>query len=167
MVSIPTLTANGDAKRWGRAIFAFSAPMGVEPNTARRDHIAAYVRFAPLKKPCAKGGETELASNATVQQRITSLRLYFDFLVQEQSIGSTRSGRDHHVAGASVGGIRHRGLIPRHRKLPWIPGEDEWAALLPVVRAKSIRHRVMFCLAYCAKNSAHSERKTLIQQDAC
>jgi integrase/recombinase XerD len=52
------------------------------------------------------------------------------------------------VPGTSVGGMRHRGLIPRHRKLPWIPGENEWAALLPFVKPKSIRHRFMFCLAY-------------------
>ena len=57
-------------------------------------------------------------------------------------------GRGHYVPGSSVGGMRHRGLIPRHRKLPWIPGDSEWAALLALVKAKSIRHRLMFCLAY-------------------
>ena len=89
-----------------------------------------------------------MAANATLQQRITSLRLYYDFLVQDQIIVVNPVGRGHYVPGSSVGGMRHRGLIPRHRKLPWIPGDSEWATLLPLVKAKSIRHRLMFCLAY-------------------
>ena len=164
----PTLTANDDARRWlqsvadlglapntieayGRGVeqyLFFSRSKGVAPDKAKRDHIAAYVRFASSKKPRAGGDETELAANATLQQRITALRLYFDFLVQEQSIEVNPVGRGHYVPGASVGGMKHRGLIPRHRKLPWIPRESEWAALLPLVKAKSIRHRLMFCLAY-------------------
>lgn len=86
----PTLATNDDAKRWlqsvadlglasntveayGRGVEQysyFSASMGVLPNKARRDHIAAYVRFASSKKPNTSGGEVELAANATVQQRI-------------------------------------------------------------------------------------------------
>jgi len=164
----PTLTTDDDAKRWpqsvadlglasntveayGRGVeqyLFFSRSKGVAPDKARRDHIAAYVRFASSKRPSSAGGETESAANATLQQRITSLRLYYDFLVQEQIVVVNPVGRGHYVPGSSVGGMRHRGLIPRHRKLPWIPGESEWAALLPLVKAKSIRHRLMFCLAY-------------------
>ncbi len=54
--------------------------------------------------------------------------------------------RGRYAPGRSAGG--NRGLIPRTRKLPWIPKEDEWAALLEVLRKRPIRQRLMFCLAY-------------------
>ncbi len=164
----PTLTTHDAAKRWlqsvadlglapntveayGRGVeqyLFFSRSLGVAPNKARRDHIAAYVRFASLKKPGDAGGGSEPAANATVQQRVTSLRLFYDFLVQEQDIPFNPVGRGHYVAGRAFGGMKHKGLIPRHRKLPWIPGEEDWTSLLGFVKTRSIRHRLMFCLAY-------------------
>ena len=40
--------------------------------------------------------------------------------------------------------------MPRHRKLPWIPHDEDWQAMLQVVGGEPIRNRVMFCLAYDA-----------------
>ena len=56
--------------------------------------------------------------------------------------------RGYCMAGRGFGGIRHNGLVPRQRKLPWIPNEDDWLSLLGFVKGRSIRQRLMFCLAY-------------------
>jgi len=39
-------------------------------------------------------------------------------------------------------------LVRRHRKLPWIPTEEQWQALLAVMQGESIRNRLMFALSY-------------------
>jgi len=43
-----------------------------------------------------------------------------------------------------------RGMVARHHKLPWIPNEDDWQAILVVARAESIRNRTMLAFAYDA-----------------
>jgi integrase/recombinase XerD len=42
------------------------------------------------------------------------------------------------------------GLVPRLTKLPWIPNEAEWLALLVAFRGESARNRLMLALAYDA-----------------
>lgn len=42
------------------------------------------------------------------------------------------------------------GLVPRLTKLPWIPTEPEWLALLAAFRGESARNRLMLALAYDA-----------------
>jgi integrase len=84
-------------------------------------------------------------SNATLHQRITAIRLFFDHLVEEGVVvrnpvvrGSLgRSGR----RGA-------RGLVPRFKRLPWIPSDEEWRSFLGVARDEGIRNRCMLALAY-------------------
>ena len=46
--------------------------------------------------------------------------------------------------------LSKRGLVPRHRTLPWIPSDEEWHAIVQVVAGEPIRNRLMFCLAYDA-----------------
>lgn len=41
-------------------------------------------------------------------------------------------------------------LVPRLTKLPWIPNEDEWLAMLAAFRGESARNRLMLALAYDA-----------------
>jgi site-specific recombinase XerD len=87
-------------------------------------------------------------SNATMQQRLTAVRLFFDFLMEENLRSHNPVGRGRYTPGKAFGGKRDRGLISSYRKLPWIPDESQWRAVLEVVRGEPIRNRAMFALAY-------------------
>jgi len=41
-------------------------------------------------------------------------------------------------------------MVARHHKLPWIPNEDDWQAILATAREESIRNRTMLAFAYDA-----------------
>jgi integrase len=58
-----------------------------------------------------------------------------------------RSGR--YTPGRRFGGQQH-GLVPTLTKLPWIPSETEWLAMLTAFRRESARNRLMLALAYDA-----------------
>jgi len=85
-----------------------------------RPTIGAYVRsIAELPVPRArkKGAavRTTLA-HATLQQHLTVVRLFHDFLVEERIC--ERNPLRPAVAG--------RSFIQRQHRLPWIPNEEEW-----------------------------------------
>lgn len=87
-------------------------------------------------------------ANASVQQRLTAIRLFYDFLMEEQQCSANPVGRGRYTPGRVFGGQRDRGLIPRVKKLPWIPSDDDWLALVESVRAGTSRDRFMVALAY-------------------
>jgi site-specific recombinase XerD len=78
-------------------------------------------------------------SNATVQQRLTILRLFYTYLVEEGVCQKNPTAYD--------GGWA---LIPRYRKLPWVHNEDEWRTILLAAKQEPIRNRVMLTFAYDA-----------------
>jgi integrase/recombinase XerD len=78
-------------------------------------------------------------SNATVQQRLTVIRLFYSYLVEE-GVCKTNPVRQ----GGS------RALVRRQRKLPWIPNEDDWQAILAATMQEPVRNRVMLTFAYDA-----------------
>ena len=88
-------------------------------------------------------------ANATLQQRLVPVRLFYDFLVEEGVRESNPVGRGRYSPGRRSGG-RAGPLVPRMVKLPWIPSEAEWLRLLGVVADEPIRNRVMLALAYDA-----------------
>ncbi|MDN7865592.1 site-specific integrase [Burkholderia multivorans] len=67
-------------------------------------------------------------SNATLQQRLTAVRLLFEFLVDEGLIRTNPVSRGHYTTSGHFGARGERGLIPKFRKLPWIPTEAQWTA---------------------------------------
>ena len=79
-------------------------------------------------------------SNATMQQLLTVIRLFHAYLMEE-------GVRTNNPAAHSHTG---RPLIARHHKLPWIPNEDDWHAVLASARNEPIRNRVMLAFAYDA-----------------
>ena len=127
---------------------------GIEPLTAGRADIAVFVRGL-ISRPHRQGGNVVSIdsgvglSNATIQQRLVPVRLFYDFLVEEGVRGSNPVGRGRFVPGRHQGGSRH-GLVPRLTKLPWIPNEQEWLAVLAVAADGSARNRLMLALAYDA-----------------
>lgn len=143
---------------YGRALedfLRFSAARGAEADGAARDHIAEYVHDL-LGRPSPRGGKVRVLdsgaglANATLQQRLTAVRLFYNYLVEEGLRSDNPVGRGRYTPGKGFGGARDRGLIPRYRKLPWIPTDEQWHALLVVARQQPLRNRIMLALAYDA-----------------
>ena len=128
---------------------------GVDPLGADRAHIASYVREL-AERPSHRGANVVSIdsgvglANATLQQRMVPLRLFYDFLVEEGVRESNPVGRGRYTARNRGGGGHQRGLIPRLTKLPWIPTESQWLELLAVAAGEPARNRVMLALAYDA-----------------
>ena len=66
-------------------------------------------------------------ANATMQQRLVPVRLFYDYLIEEGVRESNPVGRGRYTPGRRFGG-QQRGLVPRLTKLPWIPTEPQWLA---------------------------------------
>jgi integrase/recombinase XerD len=99
--------------------------------TVTRLHIGAYL--------ASFQSHNGYLSNATVQQRVTVLRLFYSYLVEEGVCQKNPVGQ-----GGS------RALVRRCRKLPWIPNEGDWQAILVAALQEPIRNRVMLAFAYDA-----------------
>ncbi|MFC5819229.1 tyrosine-type recombinase/integrase [Nonomuraea harbinensis] len=127
---------------------------GVDPVTASRAHIGVFVRALTERR--SRRGANVVAldsgsglSNATIQQRIVPVRLFYDHLMEEGLRDSNPVGRGRYTPGRRWGG-HQRGLVPRLTKLPWIPTEQQWRNVLAVAADEPIRNRVMLALAYDA-----------------
>jgi integrase/recombinase XerD len=123
----------------------FLASKGLTIEQTTRLDIAAYVRDLLLprsgvSKSRPTGGN--LLANATLQQRVTVVRLFYDYLVEE-------GVRERNPVRHGTLGIG--GLVPRYRKLPWIPNDEQWQAILEAARQEPVRNRVMLAMSYdCA-----------------
>jgi integrase len=89
-------------------------------------------------------------ANATLQQRLVALRLFYDYLVEEGQRETNPVGRGRYTPGQALARHRERGLVPRLAKLPWIPNDDEWQRVLNATREEPLRNRLMLALAYDA-----------------
>ena len=148
--------ANNSLEAYARAAedyLAFSVVRDVPIITATKDHIAAYVRDL-TSRPNRRGANAVALdsgaglANATLQQRITAVRLFYDYLIEEGLRSTNPVGRGRYTPGKGFGGARDRGLIPRFTKLPWIPNDEQWQAVLQAARAESFRNRMMLALSY-------------------
>ena len=126
------------------AYLRFLASTGISFGSVVRSTLGAYIRSItelPVPRVLKDGRETRTTlSNATLQQHLTVVRLFHDFLVEENIC--TRN-----PLRPSVGG---RSLIQRHHRLPWIPSEEEWLGILQVCKHESLRNRVMLAMSYDA-----------------
>lgn len=123
--------------------------------TATRADVARYVRDLG-SRPHSRGSNvvaidsgTGLA-NATIQQRLVAVRLFYDHLINEGRRTTNPVGRGRYTPWTPVGTVRASGLVPRFTRLPWIPSDDQWQKLLVAARDESIRNRFMFALGYDA-----------------
>lgn len=128
----------------------------VDAVSAGRSEIAGFVGDL-RRRPGARGAnvvsmESGIGlSNATMQQRLTAIRLFFDYLIEEGRRDTNPVGRGRYTAGKGFGASkRERGMLPRRKKLPWIPDDEEWRRLLDEARGDTIRNRCMLALAYDA-----------------
>jgi len=126
----------------------------VDPVMATRAQIAAYVRGLTGRPSRHGANVVSLDSaaglaNATLQQRLVPVRLFYDFLIEEGLRASNPVGRGRYTPGRRFGG-QQRALVPRLSKLPWIPTEQQWLDVLAVAAKEPVRNRVMLALAYDA-----------------
>ena len=129
---------------------------GIDPMAATRAQVGVFIR--ELTSRPSRRGPNVLAldsgaglSNATLQQRLVPVRLFYDFLMEEGLRESNPVGRGSYTPGRRFGGGHgSRPLVPRMVKLPWIPAEAEWLRILEVFRGEPVRNRVMLALAYDA-----------------
>lgn len=129
---------------------------GVDPVVATRAHVASFVHEL-TSRPSRRGPNVVSfdsgvgLANATLQQRLVAVRLFYDYLVEEGVRADNPVGRGRYTPsrrfGASTG---RRALVPALVKLPWIPSEQQWRDVLSVFVGESIRNRVMLALAYDA-----------------
>lgn len=141
---------------YGRSLNAFLEFCEAHEFTAenvKREQITAYVQDL-AQRPNPKGRAIRhldsgagLAS-ATLQLRLTVLRLFFDYLVEEGIQTDNPVGRGRFTPGKGFGGQRDRGILHRYRKLPWIPTEEQWQQILSAARLEPQRNRLMLALAY-------------------
>jgi integrase/recombinase XerD len=126
---------------------------GIDPLAATRASVAVFVREL-TSRPCRSGVNVVALdsgaglANATLQQRLVPVRLFYDFLVEEGLRESNPVGRGRHAPGRRFRG--GRAVVPRMVKPPWIPSEAEWLQVLAVFRAEPVRNRLMLALAYDA-----------------
>lgn len=145
-----------DAYARGREdFFAFCVNRGITPELATKEHIALWVRDL-TSRPHLRGSNIKSMdsgaglSNATLQQRLTAIRLFFDFVIEKGYRTDNPVGRGRYTPGKGFGGHRDRALIPRYRKLPWIPNNEQWQCILSTASAEPLRNRAMFSLCYDA-----------------
>lgn len=135
--------------------FGFCAGTQAAAWNANREHISLYVRSMTdrprLVRPSMTSGTTPCGlANATIRQRLTAVRLYYDHLVEEGIRSDNPVGRGRYSARAGFRGSGPRALVPTYNSLPWIPGEEEWRYILTMARADSSRNRLMLAMAYDA-----------------
>jgi len=114
---------------YGRCLedyLSFCSRHSLAPQLATREHIALYIhdlatRSNPRGPNILSIQSGRGLSNATMQQRITVVRLFYDYLVEQQLRSDHPVGRGHYVQGKGFGGTRDKGLLPHYQKLPWIP----------------------------------------------
>jgi integrase len=87
-------------------------------------------------------------ADATIQQRLVTARLFFDFCLQRQwRTNPTNPVPRGHWGGPSPA----RGVVPRRRRLPWIPTDPQWQALVAdLFRHEPLRNQALILLAYDA-----------------
>lgn len=153
---IPTVAAIPEARAW----LSFQACRGLALNTldAYGRNLERYLRFLNGATPwaikqdtvgtylrglgCVDEAAVDSFANATIQQHLATLRLFYDYLVEERRCTRNPFRRSE--------GVWARSLVPREHKLPWIPNEEEWCRFLAAASQEIIRNKVMLALSYDA-----------------
>lgn len=116
---------------------------GYKPWQIRRDTAGAYLHgFMSTRTNEVDSTNTSHIANATIQQHLATLRMFHDYLIEEEycTRNPFRSGQ----------GAWSRPLIKREHKLPWIPNEEEWGRFLAAASEEPIRNKVMLAMSYDA-----------------
>ena len=154
--------AKHTVETYGRSMedfLRFTGREGIQPTQTTREHLAAYARDLLARANPRQPNVVRLDSgaglaNATILLRLAVIRLFFDYLVEEGLRSTNPAGRMlwRRRYGRAPG---EAPLVRRHRRLPWIPTEEQWQALLGVMQNTSVRTRLMFAMSYDAALRRH------------
>jgi integrase/recombinase XerD len=150
--------ASNTIEAYGRALndyLGFCQRREINAEAATRELLSCYVHDLTTR-PNPHGVSVRVLdsgfglANATLQQRLVAVRLWYDYLVEEGIRHDNPVGRGRYTPGKGFGGARDRALIPRYHKIPWIPDEEQLKAVLKATKEESQRNRVMLAFAYDA-----------------
>lgn len=154
--------ARHTVETYGRSMedfLRFAEREGIRPVHATRGHLAAYAhdlltRANPRQPKVVHLDSGAGLANATILLRLSVVRLFFDYLVEEGLRTTNPAGRTQwrRRYGRAPG---EAPLVRRHRRLPWIPSEEQWQALLGTMQQTPVRTRLMFALSYDAALRRH------------
>jgi len=151
---------------YGRALddllaFCARSPAGpIDVETAGRADLGCYVndlatrpnRYGQRLSPVHSGLGM---ADQTIQVRLTAARLYYDHLIETGVRRDNPIGRGTYTPRAGYGGRHpstraHDCALVRHthRRDPWIPRDDQFAALLGALGQGSRRDQALVLLAY-------------------
>jgi len=128
-----------------------SAERDFQVEQATKGQIACYVEDMATRvhrtRVAFKNIRAGLA-NRTILQRLTAVRLFYDYLMEIEIRDTNPVGRGRYTPGTGFYGIRQRGLVRSYQRLPWIPSDHEWERFLREVLTASLRNQLMISLAY-------------------
>ncbi len=122
---------------------------------ATKADIVAYIDDM-TRRPNPKGDNFRYLhsgvglANSTMQQRLTVVRLLYDYLIDEHIRLNQRNpvGKGKFTPGRAFAGKRERGILRHYEQLPWIPGSDKWDRILDALVLEPLRNKLMLLLAY-------------------
>jgi site-specific recombinase XerD len=125
----------------------------VRIESATKGDIACYVEdlaTRPRSGDAKSNGDGAAGlANKTILQRLTAVRLFYDFLMETGVRTTNPVGRGRYTPGSGFYGLRHRALVPRYQRPPWIPNGEQWQAFLEyTVREEPLRNQIMVFIAY-------------------
>jgi integrase/recombinase XerD len=137
-LALKTLDAYGrNLERYLR----FLGTCGKKPHEIGQETVGAYLRDLVKPSTAPQGPDIRMA-NATIQQHLAALRMFYDFLVEEGNCT-----RNPYRQGE---GRSSQPLVKREHKLPMIPTEEEWCRVLGETAKEPIRNRLMLAMSYDA-----------------
>jgi integrase/recombinase XerD len=158
-VALRWLRLQADLGRSPRTIDAYARSLvdylgycerrGLDVAAVGRGEIAGYVRELRERPSRRRANVIAIDSgaglaNATLQLRVTVVRLFYDFLVEERVCDRNPVIRGRR--GAAAGSRGERGLLPRYSRLPWIPTDEQWRQLLTVAAGEPLRNRLRWLM---------------------
>ncbi len=150
--------AENTISAYGRALedyLGFCKRSGLIPQDVTKEQLSAYIHDLRTR-PGRNGAKTKRIdsgvglSNATMQQRLTAVRLFYDYLIEEGVREINPVGRGRYTPGKAFGRRKERGLLPAYRQLPWLPSDEDWKAILNATQNEPLRNRIMLAMAYDA-----------------
>ena len=138
---------------YGRAVedlIAFAGPLQSVTMNAQTVHgFIAYLRAVRFRPRTRKPAAARPLSPATIRQRLVGFRALAEHLVDAGRLdrNPVARGTMRRVGGSHATRGR-RGLVPSTMRLPTLPDDAAWARLIEAVRARQVRDRLMFMLAY-------------------
>ncbi|MGD0941582.1 MAG: tyrosine-type recombinase/integrase [Terracidiphilus sp.] len=133
--------AHNTLDAYARALDSYFAFTGIVEDSCAKSNSADVARWINHSRACG-------LSDATLIQRVTAVRMFFEYLVEEGIRASNPVVRGGAIRCYGSAVFRKAGPIRRLHRLPWIPTDEEWERLLRIVSDTSLRDRTMLALAY-------------------